>query len=298
MAGVRVVAAIDMCPIATATYKENFPSTTVLRKPLELVNLSALKRRIGAIDILMASPECTNHTCAKGAAPRDEASRATAMQVVRFARAFLPRWIVLENVVHMRPWSRYGELKRKLERLGYNLAEQVLDSSDFGVAQKRRRLFLVGDREGPPQVPPVRLGRRKSARSILDPAGRWKMNLLFDPGRALGTIARARAAFKALGKGSSFLLVYYGTDGAGGWQRLNQPLRTVTTIDRFALVESEGKNPLMRMLQVSELRRAMGFDDGYRLELGTRRDKIRLLGNAVCPQVMKAVIKALVGGKA
>lgn len=40
-----------------------------------------------------------------------------------------------------------------------------------------------------------------------------------------------------LGEDTSFLLVYYGTDGCGGWQRLDRPLRTVTTIDRFALVE-------------------------------------------------------------
>lgn len=219
------------------------------------------------------------------------------MQVVRFARAFSPRWIVLENVVHMRPWSRYEELKRKLRRLGYNLAEQVLDSSDFGVAQKRRRLFLVGDREDLPQVAHARKGPKKSARSILDPTGRWATSLLFDPSRASDTIARARRALKALGKGSSFLLVYYGTDGAGGWQPLNRPLRTVTTVDRFALVRPQGKTSVMRMLQVPELRRAMGFDEGYKLESGTRRDKIRLLGNAVCPQVMKAVVGALVAGK-
>jgi len=147
---------------------------------------------------------------------------------------------------------------------------------------------------GPPQLTEVLRRRKKSARSILDPRGRWPTNLLFAPGRAAGTIARAKRAFEALGKGSSFLLVYYGTDGAGGWQPLDRPLRTVTTIDRFALIESRGSEPMIRMLQVAELRRAMGFDDDYKLESGTRRDKIRLLGNAVCPQVMKAVVSALV----
>jgi DNA (cytosine-5)-methyltransferase 1 len=50
----------------------------------------------------------------------------------------------------------------------------------------------------------------------------------------------------------------------------------------------------MRMLQVPELKKAMGFPDIYKLEHGTRREKIKLLGNAVCPPVMCALIQALV----
>ncbi len=92
------------------------------------------------------------------------------MLAVEYARVFRPRWLVLENVIHMRPWSRYGELKRELEGLGYNLCEQVLNASDYGVAQMRRRLFLIGDRKQEPNVKtPVRRGRRRSVKSILDP---------------------------------------------------------------------------------------------------------------------------------
>jgi len=172
--------------------------------------------------------ECTNHTCAKGAARRSEASRATALYVVDYAREFSPRWLVLENVVHMRPWSRYGKLKGELEALGYHLDEQVIDASDHGVAQARRRLFIVGDRKKQPSlVKRKKPGRKPSVRSILDADGIWDMSRLFEDGRAPDTLTRARRGFRALGKGSSFLLVYYGTDGSGGWQSLDRPLRTV-----------------------------------------------------------------------
>ncbi len=50
------------------------------------------------------------------------------------------------------------------------------------------------------------------------------------------------------------------------------------------------------MLQVPELQRAMGFPEDYRLERGTRRDRIRLLGNAVCPPVMQAIATHLLAG--
>ena len=52
------------------------------------------------------------------------------------------------------------------------------------------------------------------------------------------------------------------------------------------------------MLQVPEIVRAMGFDrplDGimFRLEHGTRRERIRFLGNAVCPPIMERIVQHL-----
>ena len=296
-AGVKMVGAIDMCPIATATYGANFPLAHVVTARLEDVDVGEFKERVGKIDMLLASPECRNHTCAKGSAPRDEESRATAMQVVKYARELAPRWLVLENVIYMRPWSRYAELKSSLEELGYHLWEHLLDSSDFGVAQKRRRLFLVGDKNRQP-FPNLekRRGRRKSVKSILDKPGAWRSSPLRTERRAQATLARAERGFQALGNDASFLLVYYGSDGSGGWQPLDRPLRTITTVDRFALVESGEDGPTIRMLQVPELQRAMGFRANFDLPEGTRRDKIRLLGNGVCPPVMESVIRSLTQG--
>ena len=293
-AGVRVVAGADMCVTAAETFAANFPDSHVIPRRLEDISLDSLKMRIGKIDLLLASPECTSHTCAKGGAPRDEKSRATAMLVIEYARALYPRWLILENVIHMRPWSRYGELKSALQNLGYHLNEHILDSADFGVAQRRRRLFLVGDRKCQPAgIVRKYLGPRKSAKSVLDPAGVWKTSRLFDERRAEATLERAERGFQKLGEKASFLLVYYGNDGSGGWQPLDRPLRTITTIDRFALVEHDGKEPRMRMLQVPELKRAMGFNDDFQLPIGTRRERIRLLGNGVCPPVMKAIVESL-----
>ena len=92
-------------------------------------------------------------------------------------------------------------------------------------------------------------------------------------------------------------MVYYGSDGAGGWQSLERPLRTLTTLDRFGLVTWDGRTAMLRMLQAPELKRAMGLDDKYRIEQGTRRDRIRLLGNGVCPPVMEAVVRSLARGE-
>ena len=114
--------------------------------------------------------------------------------------------------------------------------------------------------------------------------------------RAKATLERANKAIAALGKKKSFLLVYYGSDHAGGWQRMSSPLRTITTLDRFAIVKSRKGVHLMRMLQVPELQAAMGMDKML-FPYGSRRDRIKMLGNAVCPSVMKEVVRSLIGAE-
>ena len=293
-AGLEIIAAFDRCPLAAKTHKANFPGTKFFRGRLEHQNLKKLKRQLGPIDVILASPECTSHSPAKGNKPRCEKSKNTAFQIVRFARILRPRWIVVENVVSMRQWSRYPEFKNKLQEQGYRIREQVLNAMDFGVPQSRRRLFLTCDLKRMPPTVTVSKKQRPTARAILNMNGTYECKPLYKKGRARPTLLRARRALRALGKREPFLLVYYGSDAAGGWQKLDRPLRTITTLDRFALVKPQGKRGrVMRMLQVPELRAAMGMPREMKFEFGTRRDRIKLIGNAVCPPVMKHVVHVL-----
>ncbi len=113
--------------------------------------------------------------------------------------------------------------------------------------------------------------------------------------RAEATLARVQNGTDVVGKFVDFLTVSYGSDKAGGFQTPDRPLRTLTTLDRFGLVRWQGGQPTHRMLQVPELKKAMGLGNGFKLGFGTRRDQIRLLGDGVCPPVMRAVIEQVAG---
>lgn len=294
-AGVEVAACFDLWDLAGRNHHNNFPDTKFYLGRLEEQNIDQIATEVGKIDLILASPECTNHSPAKGNKPRCENSKNTAFQVTRFANKFRPRWIVVENVVSMRKWARYREFKQTLVDLGYHLQEQVLNSADFAVAQSRRRLFLLCDLAKQPSLTPTTSPPPIAAECIVDFNGTYQWTPLKTQNRATATLERAERGIKELGADVPFLLVYYGSDHAGGWQDLSRPLRTITTVDRFALVKPTPDGHVMRMLQVPELQKAMGMD-GMRFEYGTRRERIKMIGNAVCPPVMKKVIESLTAG--
>lgn len=300
MAGVTPVAALDMWKLAADTYKLNFPDATVFRMRASSLSPTRIKEEVGKIDLLLASPECTSHSVAKGNKPRCEKSRETAFEVVRLAKALRPRWIVVENVMQMQKWYRFGEWLQEIKDIGYQTKTAILDAQYFATPQSRRRLFIVCDLEAIPLLPkPGRRTKKTVASSILgcgesknEP---WAFSPVYSPMRAKATIERAERAIDELGADVPFIMVYYGTDGAGGFQTLNRPLRTVTTLDRFAYVKPNGTGHEMRMLQPPELAAAMGFPRHHIWPHSSRRERIKLIGNAVCPPVMRAIVRTLTG---
>lgn len=298
LAGADVVAGCDLSPLAGKVFSKNFPEARFYESLLENLDPKLLAKEIGRVDLVLASPECTNHSPAKGAGPRCERSKETAFQVVRFASVLQPRWIVVENVVSMRRWAKYSHFVESLRKLGYGVQAHVLDSSNYGVPQTRRRLFLLCDRKtAPPTVIP-KGSSGKSAASVIDGNGTYEFTPLRNKRRATATLQRAERAMAEIGANRRFLLVYYGSDHAGGWQPLCRPLRTVTTVDRFALVKPGAHGHVMRMLQVPELKAAMGMPKCFQIDHGTRREQIKLIGNAVCPPVMRKVVSCLTSTRA
>jgi DNA (cytosine-5)-methyltransferase 1 len=297
MAGIQPVGGIDLWHIATAAYESNFSAPTWCTD-LEELDPRQILKKVGKIDLLLASPECTNHSVAKGSGPRCERSRQTAYHVIRFAKKLKPRWLIVENVTSMRHWSSFDHWWESLSDLGYHLKDVSLRSEYFGVPQSRRRMFVVGDLRAEPSVPVENVDGKIATigdviAQVKSQGHVWEAGHLNSRKRAKPTMERIDRAFSEIGRKTPFLVVYYGTDAAGGWQPLNRPLRTITTLDRFALVSPNGHGHTMRMLQPPELAAAMGFPPDYKWPQSTRREKIRLIGNAVCPPVMKAVIESL-----
>jgi DNA (cytosine-5)-methyltransferase 1 len=282
-AGIHVAAAVNHWQRAVDTHSANHPQTRHYCQDAGLLD----PRDLPAHDVLIASPSCQGHSRARGKdMARHDASRATAWCVVDVAEVTRPRLILVENVVEMRAWVLYPLWRQALERLGYSLSENVLNAADFGVPQERVRFFAVAVRgkRAPQITPPVGLMREQPcARDILDEGAAWSP--VATPRRAKATLDRVDNGRREHGR--RFLFSYYGSTKGG--RSVDRPLGTVTTRDRWAIVDGDR----MRMLSVEEYRRAMGFPDGYLLT-GTQKEQVMQLGNAVVPAVAAEVIRQAV----
>ncbi|MES9874199.1 MAG: DNA cytosine methyltransferase [Candidatus Sedimenticola sp. 6PFRAG7] len=292
--GAQPLLGIDAWELATKTYKANFPSAQVITNRIESIDPYALSKTYKP-DVLLTSPECTSHSIARGAKPGSEKSRETAIGILPWTDALKPRWVIVENVARMKQWHRHNELVGSLESSGYRVSDLYLNAADFGTPQSRKRMFLVCDLYGTKVTTDelIKMHKRtnKTASSIINWNGKYKSSPLYKEGRAKATIERAERAMDALGKNKPFLIVYYGSDYAGGWQSLDAPLRTITTLDRFGLVTWEKGEPYLRMLQPDELSAAMGAGSKHELPFGTRREKVHLCGNGVCSPVMELIFR-------
>jgi len=295
MGGGTPLLAVDNWSLATQTYMDNFPEAEVICAPIEDIDPVEMARK-HTPDILLTSPECTSHSIARGAKPGSEKSRETAIGILPWLDAMNPRWLIVENVNRMKKWGRHNELLETIESAGYKVNDLVLNSADFGTPQARKRMFLVCDKNGTEitaeDLKAVHNRKTKTVRDILAKEGTYKSTPLYKDGRAQATIDRAKRAINKLGKEKDFIIVYYSSDYAGGWQSLDVPLRTITTVDRFGLVTWKNGVPYLRMLQPDELLRAMGAKK-HKLNLGSRREKVKLCGNGVCSPVLEIIFKRI-----
>lgn len=99
---------------------------------------------------------------------------------------------------------------------------------------------------------------------------------------------------------AQFLMEYY---GSGTGQSLNEPLHTIVTKDRFALVSVLGSEYVitdifLRMLNPEELKRAQGFPADYTIDRDyagkpyPKSEQVKRIGNSVVPIMAKAIVEA------
>lgn len=158
LAGAELRLALNHWELAISTHNTNFPDAAH-----DCTDISACNpRRYPATDILITSPECTNHSLAKGKRkpqqadlfgngpdPAEERSRATMWDVPRFAEAHRYNAIVVENVVDARQWVNWTAWLLAMRQLGYDYKTVFLNSMfAHPTPQSRDRMYVVFWRKG------------------------------------------------------------------------------------------------------------------------------------------------------
>ena len=130
---------------------EAFPSAVLTHHyptvPLHGDFTTIEKNQYGKIDLLVGGTPCQSFSVAGLRGGLDDDRGNLALEFCRLAQREQPRWIVWENVpgvLSSNGGRDFGSILGALEDLGYGLAYRVLDAQYFGVAQRRRRVFVVG----------------------------------------------------------------------------------------------------------------------------------------------------------
>ena len=142
----------------------------------------------GPVDLLLASPECTHHSNARGGKPMDDQSRSSGDDVVRWADELRPGMITIENVREYRTWgpldkhnrpikSRKGEyfqrFLQQIRDLGYAGEDRLINCADNGDPTTRTRLFIYFKRGGGALTWP-KATHAKDPAKLLVAAEKWR----------------------------------------------------------------------------------------------------------------------------
>ena len=99
------------------------------------------------VDLLVGGTPCQSFSVAGLRAGLDDPRGSLMLTYLAIARRYRPRWVVWENVpgvLSADDGRAFGSLLGGLGELGYGFAYRVLDAQYFGLAQRRKRVFVVG----------------------------------------------------------------------------------------------------------------------------------------------------------
>lgn len=323
-AGYRVAVATDHDLDSCETLRANFPKLAVLQGDIrrtstdDLLDAAGLVR--GEAALLVGGPPCTpfsksgNWLEYKRAGQDPDASLLDHyLRVLDEAR---PRSFLLENVFglayknHNALW--FEKLLTTCRALGYRLAERVILAADYGVPQRRQRLFIMGSLDRSPEFPePTHSGPHETRKD-------WDASLAphVTTGEAIGDLLTREDLEEAeesvngryghllpdIPAGDNYL--FY-TDKRGHsnplfewrsryWSFLlkldpGQPSPTIQAQPGPYVGPFHWEN---RRLRLAEIKRLQTFPDDYAI-VGSRRSAQKQIGNAVPPLLAEQIARAL-----
>lgn len=143
--GWKPLAFCEIDPFPSATLARNYPDVVNLGD-IRQVDWSDFVQRFGRPDVLCGGSPCTSFSIAGGRESLDGESRLM-FEYIRAVEALRCRYIIFENVpgVLSTRDNAFGQFLAKMVEIGYrDISYRVLDAQFFGLAQRRKRVFVVG----------------------------------------------------------------------------------------------------------------------------------------------------------
>lgn len=302
--GMGVIAGVDRNPTALKTFGRNFPeaeaiegsvrSSTVLKRCREL---SKSKPEDKFTSVILSGPPCQGFSAAGSRDPKDRRNKVL-VAVARAIAELQPKCAVIENVSMVlaeKHGSRLDSFEEVLAEGGYQIARVLLDASEFGVCQKRKRAFFYVTRT---KIDEADILRRLVAHKISAKGAEEALRGLptppvrpddYDDERIYAGVLNHMAMSHSQGVKNKIAAILPGT-GPMSYRRLHPTRPSNTLFSGHRAAPAHFSEP--RSITVREAARLQGFPDDFRV-YGAFSNQMEQVTNAVPPPLARAVLSVL-----
>jgi len=318
MAGIKVIGFVECWDKAIQTHKLNFPKAKFIGEKwkgdiTKIPDKEFLKFK-GKIDILFAGFPCQGFSHA-GKKESNDPRNKLFWEFVRVTNLIKPKWIIGENVVgiiHRKTDDKKTNVSdvivQAFEKIGYSMNEPtVLKAEEYGVPQKRRRVFFVGNRINKTFNFPKPIKRIQSIKRIIEDdltnAEQFRLKFKDIPPSKIHKISNK---IVVNGKPHPYLLRKLKEENISFKKRLSPFHAEVVDIDspaktihcgysfqpRLFVLLKNNKGIFIRPFNTRELAQIQGFPKNYKF-YGKREDIIKQIGNAVPPILIDKIVEAI-----
>lgn len=324
--GFDVVLANEYDASIAASYIANHKNTKMIVGDITSLDLEdTFGKLAGTIDVVIGGPPCQGFS-QKGQRKTIHDERNFLFKYyVSVVELVNPKYFVMENVPNLLT-AEGGYFRHEIEelfnKLGYSLEYGVLNASDYGVPQNRRRAIIIGKLDGDaPKLPVPKRNKVTIWDAISDLAylesgegseeqeykypadSDYEKMLRKDSSRLFNHIATKhsplaleRLALIPPNAGREVLPEEHLTKSiySGTWSRMKKDEISVTITTRFD-TPSSGKftHPFLnRAITVREAARIQSFPDDFHF-VGNKGSQMKQVGNAVPPLLAAAIAEVI-----
>lgn len=270
-AGFRIVTAVDVDPIHIATYSENFPDCTTIQADISELSGEELRSRADldgrAIDVVFGGPPCGGFSLMGRRRPDDPRNELLG-HFARLVEELNPCYFVVENVEGLlgQPMTIHLEsFRKRVREAGFGIVDpiQILDASNFGVPQRRQRIFIIGYQSSLPApeypIPPFTDDDDRACHhptvwdAISDLPNIDEFDILFETDVYRGELAPAKSRYAKILRGEirdpeDFSRV---RERDGSLTGCSRSRHTSDTVRRFAAAKPGTREPISRFSRLT-----------------------------------------------
>lgn len=327
LAGAEILVANEKDSSIAYAYTRNHPNTKMINADITALNIEkTFSEYLGKIDIVIGGPPCQGFS-QKGSRKTIHDDRNFLFryyyEVVKFLK---PKYFLMENVPNLLTAEKglfRNEIEKLFKGIGYSLDCNVLNASDFGVPQDRRRAIILGKLGENKVILPKGNSKKVTINEAIsdlaflesgegeevqeyrfEPQSEYQKKMRENSKKLYNHVstkhseeAIAKLKMIPIGMGKEVLPKELLTKSiySGTWSRMIGDEQSVTITTRFD-TPSSGRftHPtLNRCITVREAARLQSFPDNF-IFYGNKSSQMKQVGNAVPPLLGKAIAETII----